>query len=490
MRTLWPFSILLSLLWAGLGFPALAADGAPTAIARSGSSELAGNTAKSVTYPVALTPFFLPSLPARSETTLQTGGVDWVGLSSASFRFLSIEHGFRLLTEPGTRSGLKGPFLRNYGRAVGNLHGWADGDEFYVNYVGHPMEGSAAGFLWAQNDRAYRRAEFGSSPEYWKGRLRAAAFAWAFSTQFEIGPLSEASIGAIQASFPQQGFVDHVITPTIGLAWMIGEDAVDKYVIKRIEAATTNPYVRFLVRCGLNPTRSFANVMQGRVPWNRETRPGVNSYVAGDERRYSSSLHREPAQQSAVRDAGVVAPFEFAVTFQPQRLLAGKNSPTCLGGGATPGFRLAPSWQLIVDVGGCKMMGLEKDLSGDSLTYLAGPRWISRIRGPWSAYLQFLAGGNKITEERMYPEFKQLLEKIAIRENKPPPSHEDYTEATESNGFAVATGGGLNYNLSPALSVRVADLSYRHAWTSPLWGRDYSSGVQFSSGLVLRMGTW
>jgi hypothetical protein len=136
------------------------------------------------------------------------------------------------------------------------------------------------------------------------------------------------------------------------------------------------------------------------------------------------------------------------------------------------------------------MMGLEKDLSGDSLTYLVGPRWTNRIRGSWSAYLQFLAGGAKITEERMDPDLKQHLEKIAIRDNKLPPSHDDYTEATERHGFAVATGGGLSYNLSSALSLRVADLTYRHAWTSPLWGRDYSSGLQWSSGLVLRMGTW
>ena len=99
----------------------------------------------------------------------------------------------------------------------------ADGDEFYVNYVGHPMEGAVSGFLWAQNDRAYRRAEFGKSAAYWNGRLRAAGFAWVFSTQFEIGPLSEASIGGIQAQWPQQGFVDHIIAPSIGMGWMIAE---------------------------------------------------------------------------------------------------------------------------------------------------------------------------------------------------------------------------------------------------------------------------
>ena len=53
------------------------------------------------------------------------------------------------------------------------------GDEFYVNYVGHPMQGCVVGFLWVGSDVHYRHAEFGKSPVYWKSRLRAAAFAWA-----------------------------------------------------------------------------------------------------------------------------------------------------------------------------------------------------------------------------------------------------------------------------------------------------------------------
>ena len=365
----------------------------------------------------------------------------------------------------------------------------ADGDEFYVNYVGHPMEGAVSGFLWAQNDRAYRRAEFGKSAAYWNGRLRAAGFAWVFSTQFEIGPLSEASLGGIQAQWPQQGFVDHIITPSIGMCWMIAEDVVDEYVVKRVEAATMNPYIRFLVRSGLNPTRSFANVLGGRVPWNRDSRRGVKTYLAGDERRLNSALYGPVKREPKTDDSAVVAPFEFAITFQPERFLGGQGL-SCLGGGGTVGLRLAPSWQLMADVGGCNIMGLEANVSGDSLTYMAGPRWSRRIAGKWSAYLQVLAGGNKVTEERMHSELKQLLEQAAIRDNKVPPSHDDYTEATESNGFAVKTGGGLHYNLHPALTLRVAELSYRHAWTAPLWGRDYSGGLQWSSGLVLRMGTW
>lgn len=437
-------------------------------------------------------PLITPVLPVKREPPALEGnrGVKWVELSRAISRFLAVEHGFRLLTEPGTRAGLKGSFFRNYGRSVANLHGWADGDEFYVNYVGHPMQGSVAGFLFTQNDPAYGRTRFGAGRLYWKSRLRAAAFVWCYSTQFEIGPASEASIGAIQSLFPQQGFVDHVITPSIGLAWMIGEDAVDRYLIEPLEGYTTNRPVRLLVRSILNPTRTFSNFLNGRIPWSRDTRAGVSHYAPPDRGAVSSlRLAAEPAAP-VNRDTALAPPFEFAVTFQPERLWGDGGSVLCLGGGANAAFRLAESWQFITEVGGCKMIGLAQNLSGDSLTYSAGPRWLGRIRGPWNAHLQFLVGGHKITAERMFPERKKLLEAAAVRGNTPLPTHGDYTEETESHGFAVSTGGGLSYMLNQALTIRVADLSYRHGWTGSLWGRDYGNSLKLTSGLVLRIGTW
>ena len=56
---------------------------------------------------------------------------------------------------------------------------------------------------------------------------------------------------------------------------MIAEDSMDRYIIERIEAHMHNPYVRLLVRGGLNRARSMANLIAFRVPWHRDTRPGV-----------------------------------------------------------------------------------------------------------------------------------------------------------------------------------------------------------------------
>lgn len=240
---------------------------------------------------------------AKPAVSNPVSGVDWRSVGNASTRFLFVMHAFRWATEPGTRQGglaLGRPYLRS----AANLHGWADGDPFYVNFVGHPMQGAVAGRLLSLNDHKYRHAEFGRSAPYWKGKLRSAAFAWAFSTQFEIGPFSEASIGHVQRDFPQQGFVDHVVTPTVGLAWMVAEDALDQYGIKWLEGRTRNKFVRIVARSGLNPTRSFANLLSGKAPWSRDSRPGVLKY----EGEGVSPLRTRQPQSIGPE---VPAPFEF-----------------------------------------------------------------------------------------------------------------------------------------------------------------------------------
>lgn len=168
------------------------------------------------------------------------------------------------------------------------------------------MQGAVAGRLWLLHDQRYRKAEFGAGRDYWKGRLRAAAFSLVFSEQFELGLLSENSIGHIQKAFPQQGFVDQVVTPTVGLSWMIGEDALDRFVVKRIEGRTQNRYARIFARTVLNPSRTFANVMDWKVPWYRDSRAGVLAYAP-----VPGSADPAAVEAPAPHE---VAPFEFAAT--------------------------------------------------------------------------------------------------------------------------------------------------------------------------------
>ena len=67
-------------------------------------------------------------------------------------------------------------------------------------------------------------------------------------------------------------WVDVVITPTLGVAWMAGEEALSRYLIERLERKIDNEAGRVLIRMLLNPTRSMASLMAGQKPWKRHGR--------------------------------------------------------------------------------------------------------------------------------------------------------------------------------------------------------------------------
>ncbi len=218
-----------------------------------------------------------------SSSELETGRFHWRAALIQSGLFLGIQHGFRLATEEGARNELKGPFFPDYFRSVRSLRGWGDGDPFLVNYIGHPMMGAVTGYIQIQNDAEGRIQQFGSSPDYWKSRMHALAWSAAYSLQFELGPISEASIGNVGKKPGTMGMVDLVVTPIAGTGWLAAEDALDRYVITKLEKMSLNRGWKIIVRSFLNPDRSFANVMRWKVPWHRDTREGVNAQAAARE---------------------------------------------------------------------------------------------------------------------------------------------------------------------------------------------------------------
>jgi hypothetical protein len=425
--------------------------------------------------------------PLRVATERQ--GVDWGHLVQQSLFFMSFENAFRCATEDGTRAGFSNPFFRSYLNSVGNLHGWNDGDPFIVNYVGHPMQGAVSGYLWTQNDRAYRDIQFGQNRRYWKGKLRGAAYSYIYSVLFEIGPMSEASIGNIQAEYPQQGFVDHVVTPVIGLGWSITEDALDQYFIRYVERRTANRWARLLVRGGLNPARSMANVLALKRPWHRDNRPGVSSVQLQDS-EFMNLLNARNTAALKVSPPPGVAPFEFMLTTKVRTFLGDGHASPCVGGGGSAALRLASAWQFVVDVSGCTLLGLDNNVSGDSLTYLAGTRWTPRPAGRWTPHVKLLLGGTKLTQELIYPLLKKEILAAAKPSDNTNQLYLEYSKHRETNAFTIQVGTGLDVKLNNALSYRVADLEYFHSWDSELNGLNYQHGLQFATGLVLRIGTW
>ncbi|MBA3247368.1 MAG: hypothetical protein ACR2GW_05205 [Pyrinomonadaceae bacterium] len=192
----------------------------------------------------------------------------WLPAIKQSLLFLAVQHSYAL-TQPKTQRDLHGPFFKDYARSVKSLHGWGDGGRFFTNYIAHPIEGSLTGFIQIQNDPRGVRQRFGASPAYWRSRLKAFAWSAAWSTQFEIGPISQASIGNV-GLHGKQTYVDLVVTPTVGLGLLVAEDAVDKYVVAKIERNTDSRYLRIASRMILNPTRSIANLLRFKKPWYRD----------------------------------------------------------------------------------------------------------------------------------------------------------------------------------------------------------------------------
>lgn len=208
------------------------------------------------------------STDAGGEGRIEEAGFRWSEAVKQSMLFLAVQHSYAM-TQPKTRRALHGAFLKDYFRSVKSLHGWADGGRFFTNYVAHPMQGSLMGFIQIQNDPSGINQRFGRSGDYWRSRLKALAWSAAWSTQFEIGLLSQASIGNV-GEHGKQTYVDIVMTPTAGLAMLVAEDALDKYVVRRIERANGSFYLKITSRMLLNPTRSVANLFRFKKPWHRD----------------------------------------------------------------------------------------------------------------------------------------------------------------------------------------------------------------------------
>jgi Lipid A 3-O-deacylase (PagL) len=158
---------------------------------------------------------------------------------------------------------------------------WADGSPDLDDYVGHPMMGAITNNLWRQNDPKGMTLVQSKNWPYWRSILRATIFSTAYSFEWKLGPIGEASIGH-NGDHPQDyqpngsftngtGDVTLVTTPIGGTLWTLAEDALDKHVITRLEGKSRNPFALLSYQF-LNPARGTANILRFRPPWYRDTR--------------------------------------------------------------------------------------------------------------------------------------------------------------------------------------------------------------------------
>lgn len=214
-----------------------------------------------------------PSLLEQDASDLARMPSTLKGAIADSLRLLLLEHTTRVAFQEKTRRELRGPFFRDYVRSLRVPDTWEDGDSWAVNYVGHPIHGAASGFIWLDHEDGAHDPALGFSKAYWSSRGRATAWAAVYSYQFEFGPLSEASIGNVGLRPETSGWVDHVVTPAGALAFMVAEDALDRYFVVKVESWMGNRVLKAAVRMMFNPSRTLSNTAQGRVPWFRAVRP-------------------------------------------------------------------------------------------------------------------------------------------------------------------------------------------------------------------------
>jgi hypothetical protein len=206
-----------------------------------------------------------------SVTHQDADGVDVLGTFGDSLKLLLIEHTIRIAAQDKTRRELSGPFWDDYRRSLRVPQKWEDSDAWWVNYIGHPIHGASAGYIWLDHD-PHAPAEISLSRRYWATRAQAAGWITAYSLQFEFGPLSEASIGNVGMRSVTTGWVDHVVTPVGAFGLIVAEDALDRFFVKWVEARTTNRVARASLRLLFNPGRTLSNAVGGKLPWYRKDR--------------------------------------------------------------------------------------------------------------------------------------------------------------------------------------------------------------------------
>jgi hypothetical protein len=115
-----------------------------------------------------------------SVTLEDDKGVDVLGAFGDSLKLLLIEHTIRIAAQEKTRRELSGPFWPDYRDSLRVPRQWEDSDAWWVNYIGHPIHGASAGYIWLDHD-SNAPYEISSSRRYWSTRAQAAAWTAAYS---------------------------------------------------------------------------------------------------------------------------------------------------------------------------------------------------------------------------------------------------------------------------------------------------------------------
>ncbi len=324
---------------------------------------------------------YVPSRPAggwspRLKADEDSGRVPsyhWRGLIWQSVEFDLAENSFRIPSDYVMRDLLAHkPFWHDW---IASNHQWnlgrfSDGDDFLVDDIGHPIQGAVSAFIEIQNSPGDSRIEWGD-PGYVRSRFKGFLWATVFSTHEKISPAGEAGVGndggftygnqchytCTAANFGpgtsdtkytnNTGWTDFVITPTVGMLWVLAEDVLDKKVSDRLTEAYPEKFWPKVVRGGLNPSRSFANLLRWREPWYRDFQHGMAEpdrvrFFPSDE---AAAWQRVPHVQIAPFVSGFSLATNTASCFNCTAMHGGVGVETMTKIHGWLGFDTAVSWQ-------------------------------------------------------------------------------------------------------------------------------------------------
>jgi hypothetical protein len=293
----------------------------------------------------------------------------WKGLLWQSFAFFGVQNGFRLATDPHFRNLTADyPYWHDYIASLKqwNIRRWNDGDDFLVAYIAHPMQGAVTSFIAIQNSPRGRELEISATSAYWKSRFWGLMWANLYSIDQKVGPLGEAALGneggytyvigcpapcpsynpAVDKVTNNTGFVKFVTTPVGGGLWGLAEDFLDRYVSDRVQENRMDRVFPKILRGSLNPTRTMANGLRGRLPWYRDYQHPDDPILGFD------NIHFERSDEDLIRR---LPRYEIFPHFNAISLPV--NTPGCshcremiVGSGAGFSWRFSRWWDFDSDV--------------------------------------------------------------------------------------------------------------------------------------------
>jgi hypothetical protein len=216
-------------------------------------------------------------VPAVAQTNgelpvanVQGTKVDKTAVFVDSLALLAIEHGIRLALQPKTRDELRGNFWQDYRDSVHWPKRWEDTDPWPVNYLGHPIHGAAAGYLWLEHDpNAPRAIEFdGHYGRAADARLRSPR-PTAFSSKSARSARRRSATLACAPRPPAGGLRRHAdgcVRP--GHCGGV----LDRFLVEWAERHTHNRVWRASLRMIFSPSRVMANTAARHLPWYRPDR--------------------------------------------------------------------------------------------------------------------------------------------------------------------------------------------------------------------------